>query len=122
MSHRIEARRGDLVMVELRSSYTTSGYERVEQLEYKLMTVTNLTRDGQIKMVRDERWSDQGHPQKFEGMLYRTGRYWLLPAASWDVARAQTIAREHVYPNSTTPRCWESLDAARAALGPARNS
>jgi hypothetical protein len=120
MSENTKTRRGDLVLVELRSTCTTSSYRREGVMEYKLMTATNLTREGAIKMVRDERWSDQGVPQKFEGMLYRTGRYWLLPAASWDVVQAQGIAREHTYPNSTTPRCWESLDAAREALRPAR--
>lgn len=121
MGDSIKARRGDLVMVELRPSYTTSSYKREERTEYQLMTVTNLTRASQIKMVRDERYGEgSGYPQKFEGMLHRTGRYWLLPAAAWDVTQAQKIAREHTYPNSTTPRCWDSLEAAREALAPAR--
>ncbi|MET7363202.1 hypothetical protein ABZS76_32860 [Streptomyces sp. NPDC005562] len=119
----VKVRRGDLVMVELRSSYTIGAtYERAETLEFKLMTVTNLTRAGEIKMVRDDRYGPGGYPVKFEGMLYRTGRYFLLPAADWDVAEAQRIAAGHTYPNSTTPRCWDSLEAARAALAPARRS
>ncbi len=127
MSAEVKARRGDLVMVELRPSYTLgSTYTRVEQVtEYQLMTVRNLTRAGEIKMVSDDRWGDgdyQGYSQKFEGMLYRTGRYWLLPARNWDVAKALEIARAHTYPKSTQPMCWKSLEAAREALRPTRLS
>lgn len=121
----VRARRGDLIIVELRPSYTVIAdgvSHREESTEYRLMRVTNLTRDGSIRMVRDERWTDQGAPQKFEGMLHRTGPYWLLPAADWDVEAAQRIAREHTYPKSTTPRCFPSLESARAALAPARRS
>lgn len=117
----IKARRGDLVMVELRSTYTTSSYKREEQpLAYRLMVVTNLFRDGRIKMVRDARYGSDSYAQKFDGMLYRTGRYFLLPAADWDTEKAQRIAADHTYPNSTTPRDFPSLDAARKALAPAR--
>lgn len=122
MSEVSKARHGDLVMVELRPSYTTSSYERIEQTEYKLMTVTSLFRDGRIKMVRDDRYGDSGYPVKFDGMLHRTGAYWLLPEAAWDVRKAQRIAREHTYPNSATPRCWQSLEDAREALRPARRA
>lgn len=126
MTTPVRARRGDLVMVELRPSYTSSSFARVEQAaEYELMTVRNLTREGQIKMVSDDRWGEgdyQGYPRKFDGMLHRTGRYWLLPARNWDVTKALEIARAHTYPKSTQPRNWDSLEAAREALRPARLS
>jgi hypothetical protein len=125
----VKIRRGDLVMVEMRPTYTVgTTLARVEQpAEYRLFTVTNLTRDGKIKMVRDERvdakyGAGSGYPQKFEGMLHRTGAYWLMPAADWDTAEAQRLAGAHVYPNSTTPRAFPTLEAARAALAPARRS
>jgi len=124
VSENIRPRRGDLVMVELRPSHTAATYGRVDEgIRLVLMTVRNLTRDGQIKMVSDDRGGDeayQGRAVKFDGMLHRTGRYWLLPAAAWDVARAQAIARTHTYPKSTTPMAWESLEAARRALAEAR--
>lgn len=120
MSENTKTRRGDLVLVELRSTYTTSSYKREERTEYRLMTVTNLFRDGRIKMVRDDRYSDDGYSRKFDGMLGRMGRYFLLPATDWDVDMAQRIAKEHVYPKSTTPRDFQSLEDAREALRPAR--
>lgn len=119
-AQQIKVRRGDLVLVEMRTSYTTSSYGREESTGYRLMLVTNLFRDGRIKGVRDERYGGDSYVQEFNGMLYRTGRYFLLPAADWDTAEAQQIATRHVYPNSTSPRDFPTLDAARDALAPAR--
>lgn len=118
----MRVRRGDLVMVELRTPYTVGAIstKTVEELEYQLMTVTNLTRDGQIKMVRDERWSSDSAPVKLDSVLYATGNRWLMLASAWDTAKANELARAHTYPNSDTPRCYPSLDAAREALAPAR--
>jgi hypothetical protein len=120
MENGSKTRRGDLVMVEMRPSYTTSSYEREEITEYKLLTVTNLTRDGRIKMVRDDRYGPGSYVRELHKMLHFTGQYWLLPQAAWDVQRAQEIARAHTYPNSDTPRAWASLEDAREALRPAR--
>lgn len=116
----VKAKRGDLVMVEVRPSYTTSSYGREEITEYRLMMVTNLTRTGEIKMVRNVAWGDDSAPVKLEGMLYTTGRRWLLPKTAWNVEAAVRVAREHVYPNSTTPRAFQSLESARELLEPAR--
>lgn len=120
MENGSKARRGDLVMIELRTSYTMSSFKREERTEYRLMTVTNLTRDGRVKMVRDDRYGPGSYTREIGKMLGYTGAYWLLPQTSWDVERAQKIAREHTYPNSATPRCWDSLESAREALRPAR--
>lgn len=120
-SPQIKARRGDLVLVEMRDAYTTSSYKRVEQpLAYRLMKVTNLFRDGRIKMVSDDRYGEDGYPQKYDELLYATGRHWLLPAADWDTAKARQLAAGHVYPDSTSPRDFPSLDTARETLAPAR--
>lgn len=121
MSENVRPRRGDLVMVELALSHTTATWERVEELAYRLMVVTNLTRDGKIAKVRDGRHGEgSGYAVPFAGMLHRTGQYWLLPAAVWDVTTAQRLAREHVYPQSSTPRDFPTLEDARAALKLAR--
>ncbi|MFG2210967.1 hypothetical protein [Streptomyces sp. NPDC048638] len=117
----IKARRGDLLIVELRPSYTTVSYSREEQpLAYRLMEVTNLFRDGRIKMVCDARRESGGYPQQLDGLLHSTGHRWLLPVADWDVQEARNLAAQHVYPNSTTPRDFPSLEDARTALAPAR--
>jgi len=116
----VKIKRGDLVLVELRTSYLTTSYERVENTEYRLMVVTNLTREGKIKMVRGATWGEDAAPAKLEGMLHATGRRWILPKTDWDVELATRIANGHVYPNSDTPRDFPSLEAAREALAPAR--
>lgn len=115
----IKVRRGDLIMVELKMSYTTSSYERVESIQYRLMRVTNLYRDGRIKRVASASY-DGAYTQDFDKLLYRTGVYFLLPQSDWDVERAAALSAEHVYPNSTTPRDFQSLADARAWLAPAR--
>lgn len=117
----IKARRGDMVLVELRIGYTTSTYKREAELGYRLMTVSNLTRAGEIKMVRDNRYGEDGYPQKYGELMYATGRHWLLPAADWDTAKAQQFAAGHVYPDSTSPRDFPSLETAREILAPAKH-
>ncbi|MFJ4902934.1 hypothetical protein [Streptomyces sp. NPDC088727] len=122
-----KARRGDMVMVELRPTYATqkpgdsvtSGHVS----DFRLMTVRGLTRGGEIRTVSDDRWGSgdyQGREERFEGMLHRTGAYSLLPASMWNLGEALEIARKHTYPKSTTPRGFESMEAARTALAPAR--
>ncbi|MFE6000228.1 hypothetical protein ACFQ6C_25765 [Streptomyces sp. NPDC056454] len=123
----VKVRRGDMVMVELRPTYATQkpgeSVTSGKVSDFRLMTVRGLTRDGKIRTVSDDRWGSgdyQGYEQKFEGMLHRTGAYSLLPASMWDLGRALEIARGHVYPGSTQPRGFESMEAARVALAPAR--
>lgn len=120
----VKVQRGDMVLVELRKSYTLqTGYKRVEETEYKLMTVRGLTRAGEIRTLSDDRYSDDGgagYEQKFAGMLYATGVYKLLPASLWDLGRVLELARANTYPNSTTVRCFESLELAKEALYGAR--
>lgn len=120
---KIKARRGDLVIVELRRSYTASSFKREESPNvYRLMMVTNLFRDGRIKLVCETRYEGRGCPQELDGMLHFTGNRWLLPATNWDVDAARKIAAEHVYPGSTTPRDFPSLETAREILAPARRA
>jgi hypothetical protein len=116
----ITVKRGDMVLVELRTSSTRADYKREVSTEYKLMTVTGLTREGEIREVRDDRWGPAHHTVKFAGMLHATGVYKLLPVSLWDLARVLEAAKGHTYPQSTTPRCFESLEQARELLAGAR--
>lgn len=111
-------RRGDLAIVErVNISHSTSG--RTETTEYAVMVVSNLTRDGRIKAVRDPRWGDDAYPQPLDRMIgFR--RIHTVPQADIDVAAATATARAHVFPGSTTPRPYDSLDEVRAALSPHR--
>lgn len=111
-------RRGDLAIVErINVSHSTTG--RTETTEYAVMLVSNLTREGRIKAVRDARWSDDGYPQPLDRIV-GLQRVFTVAQAEVDVAGAIATARAHVYPNSTTPRPYDSLDEVRSALRPHR--
>ncbi|MCX4799624.1 hypothetical protein OG497_37855 [Streptomyces sp. NBC_01242] len=120
----LKVKRGDMVMVALRPTYAVqSPGDRVRAetvTEWQLMTVTGLTRDGAIRMVRDDRYGGAAYPVKFDGMLHATGAYKLLPASMWDLGRVLDAAKGHTYPKSTTPRCFESMEQARELLAGAR--
>jgi hypothetical protein len=111
-------RRGDLAVVErVNVSHSTTG--RTEAIEYAVMVVSNLTREGRIKAVRDPRWSDDAHTQPLERIVgFR--RVHTMSQTEIDVTAAIDAARDHVYPGSTTPRPYDSLDEVRAALAPHR--
>lgn len=119
-AQQVKACRGDLVMVELERGSTLVDFRREVSTGYRLMKITNVFRDGRIKRVCDARYGYDTHPVDFAGMLYSTGRFFLLPAADWDVAETRRLAGQHTYPDSETPRDFPSLAAAREALAPAR--
>lgn len=111
-------RRGDLAIVErVNVSHSTTG--RTETTEYTVMVVSNLTREGRIKAVRDPRWGDAAYAQPLERIIgFR--RVHTVSQAQINVAAAVATARAHVYSGSTTPRPYNSLDDVRAAIGPHR--
>lgn len=113
-------RRGDLAIVE-RLRVTQSATGRAEQTDFTVMTVCSITREGRAKAVRDDRYPGDGHnvphAQSLEGMPgFRN--VLVVPKAEIDVAAAIATARTHTYPDSDTPRAYESLDAVREALRP----
>lgn len=110
------ARRGDLAVIEkIRVDHSSTG--RTECVEYAVMLVSNLTRDGQVKAVKDVRWGDDTYTQPLDRML-GFQRLYLIAQASIDVVAAIAAVRAHIYPNSTTPRNYDSLKAVREALRP----
>lgn len=112
------ARRGDLAIIErLHVSHATTG--RTETTEYAVVIVSNITRDGHVKAVRDVRWGDDAYPQPLDRIVgFR--RIYLVSKTGIDVAAAIATARAHTYPDSTTPLAYDSLDDVRAALAPHR--
>lgn len=110
------ARRGDIAVIEkIRVDHSSTS--RTECLEYAVMLVSNLTRDGRVKAVKDVRWGDGAYAQPVDRML-GFQRLHLIAQASIDVAAAIATVRAHTYPNSTTPRNYDSLNAVREALRP----
>lgn len=113
---KIRTRRGDLAVIErIRVNHSTSG--RTEDQEFAVMVVSNLTREGRVKAVKDVRWGDSAYAQPIDRMLgFR--RLYVIPQTGIDVAAALATVRAHTYSNSTTPLDYPSLDAVREALRP----
>jgi hypothetical protein len=116
-------RRGDLAIVERVNINHSTTTGRTETTEYTVMVVCSVTRDGHAKAVRDDRYPSDGHnvahPQPLDRML-GLQRILLVSKDEIDVDAAMATARAHVFPNSTTPRAYDSLDDVRAALRPHR--
>jgi len=117
------AKRGDLVVIHVRSTSWSAKYDRTEQDEYTVGVVTSVTRDGQVKRYRrcdDLRTTDYlGRPFRGEEMP-RTGyqgRY-IMPADQIDVAGALVTAACHVWQGHETTQAYGSLDEVREALRP----
>ena len=111
-------RRGDLAVIErVRIDHARTG--RTETTEFAIMLVSNLTRDGHVKAVKDIRWGDDVHTQPIDRML-GFQRAHIVGQDEIDVPAAIATARAHTYPGSTTPRDYASLDDVREALRPHR--
>lgn len=119
-----QAKRGDLVVIHVRStSYALHG-PASEHDEFTVGTVTSVTRDGgQVKRYRPagsfERTDYLGRPYRGQEMP-RTGfiKCYVMPAAQIDLAGAMATAACHVWQGHETTRAYDSLDEVRAALRP----
>jgi len=113
-------RRGDLAVIgRTRIDHSSTG--RTETTEYTVMVVCSVTREGRAKAVRDDRYPSDGcnvaYPEPLDRML-GLRNVLIVSKDEIDVDAAIATARAHTYPNSTTPRAYESLDDVRAALRP----
>lgn len=112
--------RGDLAIVE-RRRVTQSTTSRTEETDFTVMVVCSVTREGRTKAVRDDRHPSDGHNIPHAQPLDRMHglrNVLIVPKADIDVLAAIATARAHTWPDSTTPRAYESLDAVREALRP----
>ncbi len=111
-----KTRRGDLAIIELtRISHGVSG--RTEDTGYAVMLVSSVTREGVAKAVRDVRWGDDAYVQPLHRM-FGVQRVLIIPQDKINVTDAIATARAHVYPGSTTPMDYASLEDVRSALRP----
>jgi hypothetical protein len=89
-----------------------------ETTEYTVAVITNITRDGRAKAVRNLAWSDTTIVpiDRVPGFI----RLYVAPQADYDIPAVTATVRAHTYPGSDTPRAYASLDDVRAALAPHR--
>lgn len=109
--------RGDIAVVETvrRTSYV--GRTAQESVSYAVVLVTSVTRDGQVKAVRDTRWGDA--VRRIEHMAGVRGIS-VVSKKEIDVEAALAHVASHTYPNSTTPLDYASVAEVRSALRPFR--
>ena len=117
------AKRGDLVVIHVRSTSWSARYERTEQDDYTVGIVTSVTRDGQVRRYRpagDLQTTDYlGRPYRGQDMP-RTGYQgrWIMPAAHIDVTGAVVTAACHVWQGHETTQAYGSLCEVQDALRP----
>ncbi len=113
-------RRGDLAILE-RLRVTQSATSRTEETDFTVTTVCSVTRDGRAKAVRDDRYPSDGHNTPHAqplAQMHGLKNILIVPKDEIDVDAATATARAHTWPDGTTPRAYESLDAVREALRP----
>lgn len=113
----VKAVRGDIAVVETvhRTSYV--GRTAQESVSYAVVLVTSVTRDGQVKAVKDTRWGDTVRQVK-----HMTGvrSISVVSKKEIDVEEALAHVAAHTYPGGTTPVDYASVAEVRSALRPFR--
>lgn len=121
----VQAKRGDLVVVQTHHrDYVLRGESR-EYDEFTVGVVTSVTRDGQVRMFRRAGNFDQGKDwrgQPDRGEELRPGsfvRALVMPATKIAVNAALAVAACHVWDgHESQARAYDSLEEVRAALRP----
>lgn len=110
----MKAKRGDIAVIvtERRDSYINGPTQVRTEVEIKV--ITSITREGLVKAVRGLGSDSPAYP--FEQFHARRVALYIVSAAEFDVAGAIESARKHTYPNSDTPRAYDSLTEAKDML------
>ncbi|HLL69096.1 MAG TPA: hypothetical protein VK453_25775 [Micromonosporaceae bacterium] len=116
------ARRGDLVVIERVEHDCTIGRDYKATLQFDVMVVSNIFRDGRIKAVRrvNDNNDDPGQPiDRMVGFSYG----YLIAAASVDKAAVIEAVRAHHWPGYPgLLKSFDSLDEVKAIIQPHRHS
>lgn len=112
------AKRGDLAIIERERSFHSQS-SRETSIAYAVMLVVSITRDGEVKAVKDLRWGEGddvwAQPTR---LIHGLQRILIVPKGEVDVPGALATAGAHTWPGGTQPRDYDSLDAVRDALRP----
>jgi hypothetical protein len=103
----MEAKRGDLVVIETTGSYTTSTFERVPMSFYDFGVVSTVTREGEVKAWRTPAGGTRKRRNDVRGQ-----RFLLISADKID-ARAALAAVGEVPPHQ-----WRDIAHVREVLRP----
>jgi len=109
------ARRGDLVVVHTTHLDYIIGQGAQAHEEFTVGVVTNITREGNVKAYRPVGW---GATVRVDSWGRRLVKVYVMPQDRIDVVGAQKTASEHTWPGGSTPRYYDTLEQAKAALRP----
>ena len=109
----MKARRGDLVVIERKTSYVTTSDGWHESTEYDVGIVTSITRDGLVKACKT-RYADSVPMDHIHGYL----RSFIVPQSEIDVVSAVEAARANEWSSGHTGKPFDSLDEVRDVLRP----
>lgn len=120
----MEAKRGDLVVLEIRHRDFILQEGMRERYEYRVGKVTAVTRAGVVKAALQAgsapiTWGNGngGYPlDRMTGLV----RWWVAPKSGMDVDGALRRAAENTYPGHATVRGFDTLEEAQDALRPFR--
>ncbi len=105
------ARRGDLLVVELERHDYVIGQASQSRLEYKVVEVTGIRRDGSVREIRDLDW-DGASTSPLDRQV-GLQRVWLMEAAALRKDVLLGEIRAHRWPSSPDSpmiRPWDSLE------------
>ena len=113
----MKAKRGDSIAIVKESRSYVIGQGSTTKTEVELATVTNITRDGQVKAFRSA-WG--GAPQPLDRVI-GFKQLLVIPNAVVSNADVMAVASAHHYVGHPgQPKSWDSLEEVREALKPYR--
>src|SRR5690348_7057698 len=107
----MKAKRGDLVVIERKTSYVTTSEGYRERVEYEVGIVTSITRDGAVKAFRGRYDSPQAVANTF-GFL----RSLVVPATDIDVEPAARAAWANEWRPGYPGKPFDSLEEVKITL------
>lgn len=111
------ARKGDLVVVEQRTSTYFTGRGTVFATEFNVGVVASATREGTVKT-----WRHLGYGEDLLSTGAQPIRYdkcYVLPKSRIDVDAALVAAKLHCWPgHPTQPKAFDSIEDVRECLRP----
>lgn len=112
----MEARKGDLILIERKAIITSLTEPRRERTTYEYGVVGSATRDGVVKTWHPLGYGD-GLLSVSDSVLPRHARMWVMPRKAIDVEAALRAAKAHHWdghPNQ--PKPFDTLEAAKDAI------
>ena len=108
-----KAKRGDLVVIEKRTSYTTTSAGYHEATIYEVGIVTSITREGVTKAIETR----YGGPTPLKN-IYGVGRTFIVSQDEIDVRAAAEAAWSNEWKPGYPGKPFDSLDEVRSVVSP----